>query len=263
MIHVPFDFTPGPDLLKDRIILVTGAAGGIGSIASLSYAKHGATVILLDKNVEAAENIYDQIEDAGYPVPAIYPMDFEGAKEDDYMQLAEVIEKEFGRLDGLLHNAARRDPFTPLWKIDLEDWFEIMQVNLNAPYMLTRACLDLLNAADSASVVFTTDHQSREHHAYWGAYGVSKHALDGLMLTFADELENQSPIRVNAIDPGAVRTGMRVRSFPALEPQTMTPPESIMDIYLYLMSERSQHVNGLTFKAQKTNDPDDYTPDDQ
>ena len=177
-------------------------------------------------------------------------MDFEGAKEDDYVKLASAIDKEFGRLDGLLHNAARRDPNTPLWKIQLEDWFEILQVNLNAPYMLTRACLDLLNKSRSASIIFTTDHQARQHHAYWGAYGVSKHALDGLMLTFADELENQSPIRVNAIDPGAVRTNMRVTSYPGIKPEDMVAPETIMVDYLYLMSDASKENNGIIFNAQ-------------
>lgn len=257
MIHVPANYTPEANFLKDRIILVTGAAGGIGSVAALNYAKYGATVILIDNNVAASERIYDQIEDAGYPKPAIYPIEFDGAKEDDYHELARTLKKEFGRLDGLLHNAARRDPFTPLWKIELDDWYDIIQVNLNAPYMLTLACLDLLNAAESASIIFTTDHQSRQHHAYWGAYGVSKYALDGLMLTLADELENQSPIRVNAIDPGAVRTNMRVKSFPGIEPDTMTPPEDIMDVYLYLMSQRSAHINGLTFQAQKTDESND------
>lgn len=255
MIHIPMDFKPEPDCLKDKIIMVTGAAGGIGSTASFAFAKHGATMILLDKDVKTTESLYDQIEDAGYPTPSIYPMDFEGTREDDYLELSGILKKEYGRLDGLLHNAARRDLLTPLWKIDLEDWFEIMQVNLNAPYMLTRACLNLLNASESSSVVFTTDHQSREHHAYWGAYGVSKYALDGLMLTFADELENQSPVRVNTIDPGAIRSNMRVKTFPGIDPEKMTPPETIMDNYLYLMSEQSRDINGLVFQAQKNGWP--------
>jgi NAD(P)-dependent dehydrogenase (short-subunit alcohol dehydrogenase family) len=116
--------------------------------------------------------------------------------------------------------------------------------------MLTRACMDLLNKSTAASVVFTTDHLSRKHHAYWGAYGVSKHALDGLMLTFADELESQSPIRVNSIDPGAVRTNMRVTSFPGIKPEDMTPPEDIMDTYLYLMCDASKDENASVFWAQ-------------
>jgi NAD(P)-dependent dehydrogenase (short-subunit alcohol dehydrogenase family) len=249
---IPEGFKPEKNCLKDRVIVVTGGANGIGAAASRTYAAQGATVVLMDKNVECLETLYDEIEDAGHPQPAIYPLDFEGAKEDDYNELAIVLDREFGRIDGLLHNAARRDPHTPLWKIDLEDWYEILQVNLNAPYMLTRACMDLLNKAPSASVIFTTDHQSRKHHAYWGAYGVSKHALDGLMLTFADELENQSPIRVNAIDPGAVRTNMRVTSFPGIRPEEMTDPQDIMDTYMYLMCDASKNENGYTFWAQES-----------
>jgi len=248
--RIPKDFKVSPDCLKDRVIVITGGANGIGAAASRIYASHGATVVLMDKNVELLESLYDELEDAGYPQPAIYPMDFEGAKEDDYNEFADVIEKEFGKIDGLLHNAARHDPNTPLWKIDLEDWFEIMQVNLNAPYMLTRACMDLLNKSSSASIVFTTDHIAREHHAYWGAYGVSKHALDGLMLTFADELENQSPIRVNTIDPGAVRTNMRVKCYPGIKPEDMVAPETVMDTYLYIMSDASKDDNGIVFHAQ-------------
>ena len=248
---IPVGFKADSDCLKDRVIMVTGGANGIGAAAARTYAAHGATIVLMDKNVECLETLYDEIEDAGYPQPAIYPLDFEGAKQDDYIELANIIDKEFGRIDGLLHNAARRDPHSPLWEIDLEDWYEILQVNLNAPYMLTRACLELLRKAPAASVIFTTDHESRKHHAYWGAYGVSKHALDGLMLTFADELENQSSIRVNAIDPGAVRTNMRVKSFPGIKPEDMTAPEDIMDTYMYLMCDASKDDNGITFYAQE------------
>lgn len=248
---IPTNFVPVAHCLQHRIVLVTGAAGGIGAVASKTCARYGATVILLDRDVKGLEAVYDEIEDAGYPAPAIYPMDFEGATEDDYTGLANTLEKEFGQLDGLLHNAARRDPLTPLWKIELDDWFGVLQVNLNAPFMLTRACLELLNASQSASIIFTTDHQAREHHAYWGAYGVSKHALDELMRILADELENQSSIRVNAIDPGSVRTNMRARSHPGLDPGKMTEPEAIMNSYLYLLSDQN-HNSGKLFLAQNT-----------
>ena len=247
---IPDDYMPQKNCLRDKIILITGAAGGIGATVSRTFAHYGATVILLDKDVKGLESLSDEMEDAGDVQPALYPMNLEGAKDQDYADLASVIEKEFGRLDGLLHNAARRDPLTPLWRIQLEDWFEILQVNLNAPFMLTCACLDLLNAAQHPSVVFTTDHQSRRHHAYWGTYGISKHAVDGLMKTFADELENQSPIRVNAIDPGPVKTSMRVKTYPGLDPDTMTSPKDIMDSYVYLMDESSRNVNAQIIHAQ-------------
>lgn len=247
---IPSRYTPADQCLKDKVILVTGAANGIGAVAGKTYAQFGATVILLDKDVKGLETVYDEIEAAGHPVPAIYPMDFEGAREEDYLELAKVVEQEFGRLDGILHNAARRDPLTPVWKVELEDWFEILQVNLNAPYMLTRACLDLLTSNPSASLIFTTDHQAREHHAYWGAYGVSKHAVDELMRILADELENQAPLRVNSIDPGAVKTAMRTRSHPGLDPNTMTEPAALMDAYVYLMDDHSKGENGKQFNLQ-------------
>lgn len=253
-ITIPEGYQAEEQSLKNKIILVTGAASGIGETVSKAYAAHGATVILLDNNVPGIEAVYDSIVDAGHPEPALYPLDLEGATDEDYMKLAEVLENEFGRLDGLLHNAARRDPLTSLWKIDLSDWFEIMQTNLNAPYMLTRACIDLLNNAANASVIFTTDQQSREHYAYWGAYGVSKHALDALMKTFADELENQSRIRVNSIDPGAVKTSMRVKSHPGLDPNQMTEPETITNSYLYMMDDASKDLNAETILAQPGSD---------
>ena len=250
-IDLPHSYQPNSNCLQGRVILVTGAAKGIGACASQYFSQHGATVILLDQDVKKLKAIYDVIERASYPQPAIYPLDLQGATEADYVKLADCLSQEFDGLDGLLHNAARRDPLTPLWKVDLEDWFEILQVNLNAPFMLTCACLDLLNRAPSASVVFTTDHQARRHHAYWGGYGVSKHGIDGLMLGLADELENCSPVRVNAIDPGPVKTDMRVKTYPGLDPEQMMPPKAIMPHYLYLMSDDSQSVNGEVLLAQK------------
>jgi NAD(P)-dependent dehydrogenase (short-subunit alcohol dehydrogenase family) len=250
IMQIPENFMASDDCLQKKIILVTGAGNGIGLAASRCYAEHGATIVMLDKDVKALEKAYDQFLDNSLPEPALYPMDLEGAKDTDYLDLANTLEKEFGQLDGLLHNAARRDAQTPLSQVDLEDWFEILQVNLNATFMLTRACLPLLEKAPAASVIFTTDHQSRKHHAYWGAYGISKHAVDGLMLTWADELETQSPVRINSIDPGAVRTTMRRETYPGIEPDDMTPAESIMSTYLYLMCDDSKSSNGMTFQAQ-------------
>ncbi|TNF91889.1 MAG: YciK family oxidoreductase [Gammaproteobacteria bacterium] len=247
----PENFTPSKDCLQKRVFLVTGAGNGIGLAASRIYAEHGATIIMLDKDVKALESAYDQFLDAGLPEPALYPMDLEGAKDTDYIELAKTLEKEFSHLDGLLHNAARRDAQTPLSQVDLDDWFEILQVNLNAAFMLTQVCLPLLEKAPAASIVFTTDHQSRKHHAYWGAYGISKHAVDGLMLTWADELENQSSVRVNSIDPGAIRTNMRRETYPGIEPDDMVPAETIMDSYLYLMSDDSKAINGEVLQAQQ------------
>lgn len=244
------DYAPAPGLLNGRIILVTGACGGIGRAAARSFAAHGASVILLDKAVPALETVYDEIVQAGHPQPAIYPMNLEGATPQDYEELAAALDREFGRLDGLLHNAAFLGTLTPLARYNVETWFKVMQVNLNAPFLLTRACLPLLERSPDASIVFTSDSVGRKGKAYWGAYGVSKFGIEGMMQILADELEGTPTIRVNSLDPGPVRTLMRNRAYPAENPAGLATPEQIMGIYLYLMGPDSKGVSGQAFSAQ-------------
>jgi len=244
------DYKAQADLLKDRIILITGAGDGIGAAAAKACAAHGATVILLGRTTRKLEAVYDLIEEAGHPQPAIYPMNLEGAAPKDYMDLANTIEKEFGHLDGLLHNASILGSLTPLGQYDLEKWSKVMQVNLNAPYLLTRACLDLLKKSDDASVVFTSSSVGRKGRAYWGAYGISKAATENMMQIWADELEVNTPIRVNSINPGAVRTAMRRKAYPGEDPNTVPMPEDILATYLYLLGPDSKGTTGKQFDAQ-------------
>jgi len=236
------------DLLKDRIVLVTGAGDGIGKAAAKAYAAHGATVILLGRTIHKLEQVYDDIINAGGPTPAIYPMNLEGAAPKDYEDLAATIKEEFGQLHGLLHNAAWMGANTPLAMYDLEIWYKVMQVNLNAPFILTRACLPLMIEPGNASIIFTTDDKTT---AYWGAYGVSKEAINGLMKILADEMDTEKPVKVNAIDPGPVRTAMRMHSFPGEDPNQHPRPEEIMDTYLYLMGKDSDGEQGKIFKVQQ------------
>ena len=244
------DYSAPEDLLKDKIILVTGAAGGIGRVAARTFAASGATVIILDKNVPALEALYDEIKQDGSPEAAIYPMDLAGASVSDYETLETTLKKNFGKLDGLLHNAAILGSLTSVSNYDLKQWQEVMTVNFNAPMLLTRACLSLLKASDSASVIFTSDTVGRKGKAYWGAYGVSKFATEGLMQILAEELETNTPIRVNSLDPGPVRTLLRSSAYPAEDPESCPIPEAIMDSYLYLMGKDSQDQNGQIFSAQ-------------
>jgi len=237
-------------LLKDKIILVTGAAGGIGRVAARTFAASGATVIILDKNVPGLEALYDEIKQDGSPEAAIYPMDLAGASVSDYETLESTLEKNFGKLDGLLHNASILGNLTSISNYDLKQWQEVMTVNFNAPLLLTRACLSLLRISDSASIVFTSDTVGRQGKAYWGAYGVSKFATEGLMQILAEELETNTTIRVNSLDPGPVRTLMRSSAYPAEKPDHCPLPESIMPSYLYLMGRDSQTLNGQVLAAQ-------------
>lgn len=244
------DYQAAPDLLKDRVILVTGAGDGIGAAAAASFASHGATVVLLGRTIRKLEKVYDKLEASGAPQPAIYPMNLEGATLKDYEDLAQTLEREFGRLDGLLHNAAMAGTRTPLHLYDLELWSKVMQVNLNAPFLLTRACLPALLKSPDASVVFTTATVGRHGSAYWGAYGASNAAIENMMQVLADEHEHENNIRFNSLDPGAVRTTMRVRLYPGEDMTTLPAPDAIMATYLYLMGPDSRGHTGEQFNAQ-------------
>lgn len=219
--------------LNDKIILITGAGDGIGKAVSLACAGKGATVILLGKTVHKLEEVYDQIKEDGGAEPAIYPMNLEGATPADYDDLNSNIEKEFGKLDGLLNNAGWLGASTPIETFDTELWYKVMQVNLNAQFMLTRACIPLLRKSESAHVVFTAD---EKNSAYWGAYGVAKAGLTCFMQILADELESKS-IPVNAVNPGPVRTRFRTMAYPAEDPRKLTKPGEITDLYAYLLSD--------------------------
>ncbi len=236
--------------LKDKVILITGAGDGIGAITAKTYAKHGATVILLGRTVSKLEKIYDEITEQGYPQAAIYPFDFEGAKLEDYGQLANTINSEFGKLNGLLHNAAILGSNTPIAQFNPELWNKVIHVNLNAAFLLTQACLPILRKADTASIIFTTSGVGSKGQAYWGAYAASKAANINLMQVLSDELSENTNVRVNAIDPGVVRTSMRARAFPGEDPQTLPLADSIMPSYLYLMASHKNNITGEIIKAQ-------------
>jgi len=243
------DYEPSPRLLSGRAILVTGAGDGIGRAAARAFAAHGATVVLLGRTISKLEAVYDEIDGAGHPQPAIYPMNLEGAAPQDYENLTETFKNEFGRLDGLLHNAAELGTLTPLEHYDPATWARVIQINLNASFLLTRACLPLLLQSDDASILFTSASVGRQGQAYWGAYGVSKFAVEGMMQILAEELEN-SRIRVNSIDPESVRTAMYTRAYPGRDPRTLLGPDDIMPTYLYLLGPDSRGTTGQALSAQ-------------
>lgn len=232
--------------LDDRIILITGASDGIGKAVALDCAKRGATVVLLGKTIHKLEQVYDEIIGAGGVEPAIYPMDLSGAAADDYDDLHDNIEKEFGRLDALFNNAGWLGASTPMDIFDTELWYRVMQVNLNAPFLLTKACLPLIKKSSNAAIVFTADPKTS---AYWGAYGVAKSGQQTLMTILADELESQN-IVVNAYDPGPVRTSFRTRAYPAEDAREMNKPADVSAGFVYLINGDCDGVVGKTFTAE-------------
>ena len=238
------------DLLKDRIILVTGAGGAIGGTAAKTFAAHGATVILLGRTQGKLEATYDAIEQSGHPQAVLCPLDLQTATPQDYQTVAEGIQQQFGRLDGLLHAAAMLGTLTPLEHYDLGLWSRVMQVNLNAPFMLTQACLGLLKQSGDASVIFTAADVGHKGRAYWGAYGVAHAAVENLAEILADELETNTAIRINSLDPGPVRSRLRALAYPGEDPNTLPPPESVMAGFLYLMGPDSTGITGQRLSMQ-------------
>lgn len=201
---------PGPadNALRDRVVLVTGVSGGLGRATALACARAGATVVLAGRKVRPLEALYDELEALGAPKPAIYPINLEGATPDDHANLANAIQVQCGRLDAVVHAAVHFDGLRPVEQIKPTDWMRTQQVALNAPFLLTQACLPLLREREDAAVVFVLDDPQRIGKAYWGAYGVAKAALATFASILHEETEN-GPVRVHALLPPPMRTALR------------------------------------------------------
>jgi len=247
---IPPHYLPRADLLAGKTVLVTGAGDGIGRSAALSYASHGATVLLLGRTPGKLEAVYDEIEAAGGNKPAIIELDLSTAPEDSYASLAENLASELPCLHGILHNAALLGDRRPIAYAGYASWQQVMQVNVNAQFLLTRCLLPLLHMAPAASIILTSSGVGRIGKAYWGAYAVSKFATEGFMQVLASELENTSNIRVNSLNPRATNTAMRRAAYPAETPTNNPAPQDIMGAYLFLMGDDSAGITGGAFDAR-------------
>lgn len=241
-------YAPAPNELKGRVILVTGATAGIGRAVAKELVQHGATVLLHGRNAKLLDALYHELLPLG-PEPAVAQLDLERAQGPEYQALTEEIEKRYGRLDGLLHNASILGERSPIEHYEIGLWQRVLLVNLTAPFILTRCLLPLLRQSADASLLFTTSGVGREGRAYWGAYSVSKFGTEGLAEILGDELEN-THIRVNAINPGATRTRMRARAFPAEDPATLPKPEDVTLPYLFLLGPASRGISRQRFDVR-------------
>ena len=246
----PRTYQPASDVLKDRVILITGASDGIGKAVALAAAAHGAQVVLHGRNVRKLEAVYDTIVAAGQQRPSILPLDLEKAGAEEYERLVAALEQEFGRLDGLLHNASMLGERAPIEHHDVAKWMRTMHVNVNVPFILTRACLPLLKKSADPVILFTSSGVVPRPRPFWGAYLVSKWASDGLMHLLAQELENQPAMRVNSINPGAVKTNMRLQAYPAEDRNKLREADTIVAPYLFLLGPDSRGVHGQTIDCQ-------------
>jgi len=241
-------YEPAADAFAGRVILVTGATAGIGRAVARALVEHGATVLLHGRNAKLLDALYQELVPLG-PEPAVAQLDFERAQGPEYQALTDEIEKRYGRLDGLLHNASLLGDRSPIEHYDIGLWQRVLLVNLTAPFILTRCMLPLLRASRDASLLFTTSGVGNQGAAFWGAYAVSKFGTEGLAQILANEFEN-TRVRVNAINPGGTRTRMRARAYPAENPETLLAPEDITLPYLYLLGAASREINGQRFDAQ-------------
>ncbi|MDX2373312.1 YciK family oxidoreductase [Psychrobacter sp. PP-21] len=243
-------FVPPNDCLDGKTILVTGAGDGIGRVAALTYARYGATVLLLGRTSSKLEYVYDEIESLGGKQPAMLPMNLEGATYAEMQQLEGLIDKEVGQLDGILHNAGVLGQLTPLEMYDVDTFAEVMKVNFMATFMLTQALLPLLKDADHGSIVFTSSTVGTHPRAFWGAYALSKQAVEGMSNIFTQETQNTTNLRFNCVNPGGTRTNMRAHAYPGENPMSLKTPEDIMAGYVCLMSDDSIGVRGQVVELQ-------------
>lgn len=232
--------------LSNKVFLITGAGQGIGRALALHLAQCGATTILLGKSLKSLESLYDEIMAAEGPEPALHPINLLKMMPDDAIEIQKHIAQLFGRLDGVIHNAGITGPICPTEHVAPEKWQEVIQLNLNVPYLLTSALLPLLKQTPNASILFTTAQESLEPKAYWGAYNASKSGVLQLASTLHQEMETNTTLRVNAINPGVVRTALRLRAYPGLDPNQFPTPGSIAPYYSHVLSEeanlRGKHI---------------------
>lgn len=247
---IPARWRPAPDTLAGRIVLITGASDGIGRAVAVHAARSGAQLVLLGRNKTKLEATADLVEADGHAAPTLHVMDFAGSTWEDYLALAHALADGFGRLDGLLHAAAILGDRSPLLHYDVAKWQQVLTVNVTAPFLLTRACLGLLGQSQDASVAFVSSGVGRVGHAHWGAYSVSKFALEGLSEVLADETRTNTFIRSNAINPGGVRTAMRHQAYPAEDRDRLPTPDDVAPAFIWLLSAASQGHTGETFDVQ-------------
>lgn len=241
----------GPDDLQGRVILITGAAQGIGAAVAISCAQHGATVLLLGRKGRQLHEVHTRIcSQYGAERAAIVEFDLENALARDYDALFAAIDERYQRLDGLLHNAGMLGQLAPVEHYDIPTWCRVLQVNLTSAFVLTQILLPLLKRSQDASIVFTTSSVGRVGRAYWGAYAVSKFALEGLNEVLSEELSGITRIRVNSLNPGATRTRMRRQAYPAEDAGRLAAPEDITRPYIALLGPASRGVSGGRFDAQ-------------
>lgn len=218
--------------------MVTGAAGGLGSVLSALAAESGWNVVMVDKDRKGLEQAFDSINENAPGNPVLYPMDLAGVTPDQVESMVEAVIQEFGGLQALVHCAARFEHLSPLEHFDPEEWLMHMQVNLNAAWLLSAMCLPSLRESGNSQVIFMLEDLERIAGPLWGAYGVSKHALRAMVGQFAAECET-SGVVVRGVNPGPLRSALRSRAYHAENPEEQPDPKIAAKEILGFLEGRS------------------------
>ena len=246
----PRKYSYSDDILAGRIVLITGASDGIGRALAVRAAGLGAQVILHGRNVAKLERVYDEIEALdGARRPSIAVLDLASANSESYTSLAQSLQAEFGRLDGLVLNASILGERYSIQQYDAVLWQRVMHVNVTSAFAMTQVFMPLLLESDDPSIIYTSSGVGRTGRAFWGAYAVSKFATEGLSQVLADE-HRHGKLRANCINPGATRTNMRLAAYPAEDRDSLKRPEEVLAPYVYLLGPDSTGVTGQSFDAQ-------------
>jgi NAD(P)-dependent dehydrogenase (short-subunit alcohol dehydrogenase family) len=241
--RLPAGWMPASDTLAGRMVLVTGAYGGLGSAVARAAARAGATVVITGKRKRQLEQLYDAMLVEGLPEPVIHPLDMEVATPREYGALAEGLERDFGRLDGIVHCAASFTGLTPITMHKPDDWLRALHVNVSAPFALTQACMPLLNQAGDSAAVFVLDDPGLLQRAHWGGYGVSKAALERFVAILHEETDS-SPLRTHAMLPAPMRTALRRQAYFGEDIMQRPLPDAAAAAAVYLLSEQAHAARG-------------------
>lgn len=241
--RLPADWAPAADTLSGRVILVTGAYGGLGGAVARATARAGATVVVTGKRKRQLEQLYDAMLAEGLSEPIIHPLDMEVATPRDYSALAEGLERDVGRLDGIVHAAVSFPGLTPLSMYKPDEWLRALHVNVSAPFALTQACMPLLTQASDSAVVFVLDDPELLQRAHWGGYGVSKAALERLVAILHQETDS-SPLRTHALLPAPMRTSLRQKAYFGEDIMQRPPPDATAAAAVYLLSAQALAARG-------------------
>jgi NAD(P)-dependent dehydrogenase (short-subunit alcohol dehydrogenase family) len=236
--------------LDGRVVVITGASGGLGRVLSLACAAQGAAVVLHGRVVRKLEALYDEIVAAGHPEPSILPLDLTTAKAEDFANVASALQTQTGRVDAIVHTAVVLGMLSPIEHQTFDQWLSTLRVNLLAPFGLTRALLPMMRATPDASVIFTLDTRGQEPKAYWGAYAVAKAGLSALLAILADEWENTPNLRVNGVVPGPMCSPLRAQTHPGEDVTRLPPPEAFVPLYLYLLNGQPKRESGGVIDGQ-------------